>query len=56
MKDLTMSPLSDESTGIIFDRNWVQRKNSMNMLPQNSVSAPLQEIWKQFVQEELYSV
>ena len=24
MKDLTMSPLSDESIGIIFGRNWVQ--------------------------------
>ena len=34
MKDLTMSPLSDESIGIIFGRNWVQRKISMKMLAQ----------------------
>ena len=34
MKDLTMSPLSDESIGIIFGRNWVQRKISMKMLVQ----------------------
>ena len=34
MKDLTMSPLSDEGIGIIFGRNWVQRKISMKMLAQ----------------------
>ena len=34
MKDLTMSPLSDESIGIIFSRNWVQKKISMKMLAQ----------------------
>ena len=34
MKDLTMSPLSDESIGIIFGRNWVQRKISMKTLAQ----------------------
>ena len=34
MKDLTMSPLSDESIGIIFGRNWVKRKISMKMLAQ----------------------
>ena len=57
MKDLTMSPLSDESIGVIFGRNWVQREISMKMLAQkNGVSAHLQEIWKKLVQEELYSV
>ena len=34
MKDLTMSPLSEENIGIIFDRNWVQKKISMKMLAQ----------------------
>ena len=29
MKDLTISPLSDESIRIIFGRNWVQRKINM---------------------------
>ena len=34
MKDLTISPLSEESIGIIFGRNWVQKKISMKMLEQ----------------------
>ena len=34
MKDLTMSPLSDESIGIMFSRNLVQKKISMKMLAQ----------------------
>ena len=46
VKDFTMSPLSNESIGIIFGRNWVQRKNSMKLLEQNGVSEHLQEIWK----------
>ena len=31
-KHLTMSPLSEESIGIILSRNCVQKKNSMKML------------------------
>ena len=34
MKDLTMSPLSDESIGIIFGRNCYERDISMKMLAQ----------------------
>ena len=34
INDLTMSPLSDESTGIIFSRNWVQKQISMKILVQ----------------------
>ena len=34
MKDLTMSHLSDESIGIIFGRNLVQREISTKMLAQ----------------------
>ena len=34
MKYLTMSHLSDESIGIIFGRNWVQRNISTKMLAQ----------------------
>ena len=56
MKDLTMSPLSDESIGIIFSRNWVQKKISIKMLGQKRCKCTFAGNWEQIVQEELYSV
>ena len=56
MKDLTMSPLSDESIGIIFDRNCVQRKISMKMLAQKLCKCTFAGNLGKIVQEELYSV
>ena len=56
MKDLTMSPLSDESIGIIFSRNWVQKKISMKMLAQKQCKCTFAGNLEKIVQEELYSV
>ena len=43
MKDLTMSPLSDESKGIIIGRNWVQKKIRMKMLVQKRCKCAMAE-------------
>ena len=52
MKDLTMSPLSDESIGIIFGRNWVQRKISMKMLAQKRCKCTFAENLEKHVQKD----
>ena len=56
MKDLTMSPLSDKSIGIIFGRKWVQKKISMKMLAQKRCKCTFAGNLEKNVQEELYSV
>ena len=56
MKGLAISPLSDESIGIIFGRNWVQRKISMQMLAQKRCKCTFAGNLEKIVQEELYSV